>query len=278
MNKGKNVKNTPKTVNEVEENVSFSIHQVQVILKMQEETIMNFIKMSLDRVDNKIDDIKVDVININRDIEDLKQSASFKGDQVSQLEKKVGEAENRLKNLKSSTIPEGMLNHMKNVLDNNNKINEKLTDLEDRSRRNNIRIIGIPENEKETTTETENKVQRLFQKDLGINEEVIIERAHRSGPKIFKDGKPNSKRVIVMKLLNYKDKQKILKRYAEKQLYNKSIYINEDFSEKTVAIRKELFAAAKQLRLEGKYAKVSYKRLVTDKNQDETGTSAALDD
>ena len=45
-----------------------------------------------------------------------------------------------------------------------------------------------------------------------------------------------------------------------------------------MAIRKELFAAAKQLRHEGKYAKVSYKRLVTDKNQDETGTSAALDD
>ena len=91
----------------------------------------------------------------------------------------------------------------------------KKKDPEDRSRRNNIRIIGIPygipENEKETTTETENKVQRLFQKDLGINEEVVIEPAHRSGPKIFKDGKPNSKRVIVMKLLNYKDKQKILK-------------------------------------------------------------------
>ena len=40
-----------------------------------------------------------------------------------------------------------------------------------------------------------------------------------------------------------------------------------DFSEKTLDIRKNLFRTAKDLRAQGKYAKVSYNRLVTNKDE-----------
>ena len=57
-------------------------------------------------------------------------------------------------------------------------IKKKLTELEDRSRRNNIRIDGIAEEPGETWEECETKAHRLLSEDLDIND-VVIERAHR---------------------------------------------------------------------------------------------------
>ena len=54
----------------------------------------------------------------------------------------------------------------------------KLTELEDRSRRNIIRIHGIAEEQGETWEKCERKVQRLLSEALDIND-VVIERAYR---------------------------------------------------------------------------------------------------
>ena len=64
------------------------------------------------------------------------------------------------------------------VNDSLTDIRNKLTELEDRSRGNNIRIDGITEEPGETWEECERKVQRLFSKKLDLND-VVIERAHR---------------------------------------------------------------------------------------------------
>ena len=48
------------------------------------------------------------------------------------------------------------------------KLEEKNRKLEDRSRRNNLRIDGVPENEYETWEQTEAKVKSLVKEKLGI--------------------------------------------------------------------------------------------------------------
>ena len=58
-------------------------------------------------------------------------------------------------------------------------IRNKLTELEDRSRRNNIRIDGIAEEPGKTREECERKVHRLLGEELDIND-VVTERAHRA--------------------------------------------------------------------------------------------------
>ena len=80
--------------------------------------------------------------------------------------------------------------------DDNGYLKEKLRSLEDRSRRNNLRIDGVAEDEKETWSDTEGKIQQLFTDQLSTPN-ITIERAHRSGSR--NAGKP---RTIVMKLLN----------------------------------------------------------------------------
>ena len=56
-------------------------------------------------------------------------------------------------------------------------IRNKLTELEDRSRRNNIQTDGIAEEPGETWEEYERKVHRLLSKELDIND-LVIESAH----------------------------------------------------------------------------------------------------
>ena len=53
----------------------------------------------------------------------------------------------------------------------------KLEYLENQSRRNNIRVSGIPESSDETWEVAEAKVKQPYQEQLGID--VDIERAHR---------------------------------------------------------------------------------------------------
>ena len=58
----------------------------------------------------------------------------------------------------------------------------------------------------------------------------------------------NYTRTIIVKLLNYKDKETILDTYKKKKFWEEKLYINEDFSEKTLDKRRELFRQAKELR------------------------------
>ena len=138
-------------------------------------------------------------------------------------------------------------------------LRRKAIDLEDRNRRNNIRIDGIEDSSQETWSQTTEKVKSFIRNELKINDVVEIDRSHRVSTKnnLSKTKKP---RTIVCKLLRFTDKEKILSKRS--LLYNTGIYLNEDFSEETSALRKDLFNQAKIIRENGKYAKVSYNRLI----------------
>ena len=59
-----------------------------------------------------------------------------------------------------------------------------------------------------------------------------------------------------MKFLNFKDKSRILHTYREKKLWNKKIFVKDDFSKETACFSKGLLQKAKDLRLQNKVAKV----------------------
>ena len=126
-------------------------------------------------------------------------------------------------------------------------------ELEDRSRRNNIRIDGIKEHNKESWEECERRVHSMLKERLDI-ENVEIERAHRAGRK-----SRSTPRTIVCKLLRFKDKRNILR----KLLKGTNIFINEDYCQETVEYRKELWEKAKVLRSQGKIAYLNYRNIVS---------------
>ena len=92
-------------------------------------------------------------------------------------------------------------------------------DLEDRSRRDNLRVHGLKEVDSETWKKTEEILQQMIRDVLEL-EGINIERAHRVGNK---SNEKNAPRTIVAKFSSYKDKQAILS--VAKKLKEKDIYI-----------------------------------------------------
>ena len=84
-----------------------------------------------------------------------------------------------------------------------------------------------------------------MKKKLAIEEDILIERAYRTGKIQRNDGTRNRKRTIVVKFVNFKDKSRILHTYREKKLWKEKVFVNEDFSEETVSIRKGLLQKVK---------------------------------
>ena len=122
-------------------------------------------------------------------------------------------------------------------------------DLEDKSRRTNLRILGIKEDPRESWEEYENKLYDLLEDKLEVDtSNIIIERAHRVGEK-----SNDKERAIVVQFSFYKDKINILRNC--KKLKGTKISIFEGFSQETMQIRKEKW---KEVTANRKQGKISY--------------------
>ena len=96
------------------------------------------------------------------------------------------------------------------------QLEEKTSELEDRSRGNNQRFSRFTEKTQgaETWEESENLIREFIERNLEmVSKDIIIERSHITGSKI--NGK---KRAIIVKFLNHKDKDAVLTQYRQKQL------------------------------------------------------------
>nr|XP_047141467.1 uncharacterized protein LOC124816353 [Hydra vulgaris] len=133
-------------------------------------------------------------------------------------------------------------------------IQKRLREIKDRSRRNNLRVNGINENEGESWEESKLKVKKVFEELLSVKN-VQIEQAQRKGKK-----ESNKLRTIVIKLLDFKNKVAILSKSSN--LKWKNIYINEDFCSETTQTRKGLREKMKIERAAGKFAFISYDKLL----------------
>ena len=142
-------------------------------------------------------------------------------------------------------------------------LKDKLRVLEDHNRRNNLKIDGIRESVNETWDECEEKVKKFLKEVMKIEDDIKIERTHRMGKTPRLDKRP---RTVIFKLASWKDKELILKN--RKNLKGTGYYINEDFSDETLAIRRNLFKEMKRHRQEGKYCIVTYDKLVIRDNRE----------
>ena len=108
---------------------------------------------------------------------------------------------------KLNTLKSQMISIQNEVSENKAKLKEQLRIQEDRSRRNNIRVDGIEEDENETWENTENKLRSFLYTELEITDELYIERAHRIRRKeSAKSNSNNTPKTIVARFLDYKEK------------------------------------------------------------------------
>nr|XP_047125257.1 uncharacterized protein LOC124807423 [Hydra vulgaris] len=249
----------------LEEQKNIILMETERLLKEQEK---NFAKITsanmkifterLDKLELDLSTNKIKTSNIEKDVEEIKESLNFQEELTKQKIAEINKrTESEIKHLYEQKRFESIkeTNAIKNI-------SEKLVDLENRSRRNNLRIEGVNELPGETWNDCEKIVKDIFSKKLKIPNEIIIERAHRSGPK-----KVGKHRTIFIKLLktpnnlhkNYNDKKRIL--FNSKNLRGTGIFINEDFAKETIETRKRLWGEVLNLRKEGKYAILKFDKI-----------------
>ena len=127
-------------------------------------------------------------------------------------------------------------NKMADLEEKNKLLQDKLEQLEQYTRRTNIRIFGIPENKDE---DTDQLVREFCKKELNLdlkNEE--ISRSHRVGKKrILSSRHP---RPIIVRLARHNTKVEILKKRRELKSKKRPFGLQEDLTESRRAILKYL--------------------------------------
>ena len=138
---------------------------------MHENTLLNMFNSTIDRLDKKIDILNEENSKIKKELVDLRESVQYHSGNGDEVNKKLEDIDSRVEKIKLDKITEYFVT----------KTKKKLADLEDHSRRNNLRFDGFKEETNERWEESENIVTDFVKEKLDIEEDILIKRAHRTG-------------------------------------------------------------------------------------------------
>ena len=205
-----------------------------------------------------MDDMKAEVKGLKKEFDDFKASIQFVSNENDSIKSTIKVAEENVKKLtkKLEVVEIDMYDSVEDMLN-------KQEYMENQSRRNNLKLIGVPEDPSEQTwDDTEKTVKALIKSELGINEDILIERAHRIGKpnhnpkKGRKDGWSNGNnegpRHIVAKFQSWKVKEKVVQKARE--VKPDSIKFVNDFSRRTMEKRSSQIQDMIKARKAGKVA------------------------
>lgn len=156
--------------------------------------------------------------------------------EIRELGHRTAELEIRMDNV--TTSMELQDKHISSLRDENLHLNSKLEDLENRSRRSNLRFRGIPENVTDLQATLTAMIQELVP-TLPL-ERLEMERAHRALTRKNPDGPP---RDIIVKFLYFRTKEAILQAVRDKpslEFQGYTYQVFADLAPSTIAKRREL--------------------------------------
>lgn len=220
-----------------------SIEMMNQMLKQQREDFSAMVTGLMSSFNERYDKLKDAVTEIRVSLEYSQEDIAAIRDTI------------KLQNVAEKTINK----ELSSVQERLQEIEGTIDYLENQSRRNNLIFDGIPEGERETWQDSEDKVLEVLEDSMDLNN-ITVERAHRVGRSNTHRG-----RSIVVKFLKFKDRETVLRN--GKKLKGTSIYVREDFSEKILAKRRALMPQLREARDNGKIAYFSYDRLIIKDRQ-----------
>lgn len=157
----------------------------------------------------------------------------------------------------------------------NQKLKEKITNMEKENRKNNIILYGLKEhepnteelekgNKEESTADLMAKIIEKIKNDLDIQ---LVNRDINAIHRIGKKYKNDKERPILLSLVNTWQKEDIMK---NRKLL-KNVYISEDFPKEVLLKRRELQSKLKEERDKGNFAAIFYDKLVVKEGPADKG-------
>lgn len=162
---------------------------------------------------------------------------------------RLDEAESRIEGNKRKL--QDMEEVLTSLLRMQEQLQEKLTDQKGRSRRENVRIYGIPEGAEGNAKAMVAFIEKVLKENLGIpaSTQMHIERAHLGlGPQPPPDVKPRS---ILVRFQSFKMKEEVIRLAWQKKGFtmdNHLISIDHDYAPAVLKKRKEYAEARRALK------------------------------
>uniref|UniRef100_A0AAV2M3T8 L1 transposable element RRM domain-containing protein n=1 Tax=Knipowitschia caucasica TaxID=637954 RepID=A0AAV2M3T8_KNICA len=180
-------------------------------------------------------------LEIKEQLEGIKEELTRANNRLEEAEERIEKAEERILNVEEA---------MTELVQLNIKLEEKMVDMESRSRRENVRIYGVPESSEKDSPSMIAFVETLLREGLELDGvDISIERAHGSlGPASPQDAPPRS---IVVKFLSFKIKEQILRKSWQKKGFTwngKHISLDNDYPPLILKKRKEYAEVRKILK------------------------------
>ena len=233
------------------------------LLAVQERAYRTLIESLLDNVKQNVHDLRNEVV-------DLKQSTAFTSAKYDQITSEITRLDSELPKVdfKLRKIEEDSQESFE-------YLEHRIEYLENQSRRNNVKMLGLPESVDETSWDaTEAKVKEQIKTALGLEENLVNERAHRSrrssnnrprsGFGACRMQKPDEPRPIAAKFLNWKDKEHVLKQAREKK--PQGIMFVAALSKRTLDKRRSNIPELLEARKAGKTAYFIMDKLIMRRN------------
>lgn len=188
-----------------------------------------------------------------KELRDFRQESNEKlggiKEDIAKVNSRIEEAEGRIEKTEERMLTVEEI--VTELVRSHTKLADKLTDFESQSRRQNIRIYGVPEESEHQSPTVAGFVERLLRDGLQLDqtEDFGIERAHRSLGPIPPSGA--SPRSIVVKFLSFKTKEKILRKAWQQRgiTWNeKRITLDNDYPPSILKKRREYTDIRKTLK------------------------------
>uniref|UniRef100_A0A8C5WKG5 Uncharacterized protein n=1 Tax=Leptobrachium leishanense TaxID=445787 RepID=A0A8C5WKG5_9ANUR len=167
-------------------------------------------------------------------IESVLSQLTSQAQRLTEVEERVSTLEDDVNPLKAQVDAQQSVIHT---------LTEKLDDLENQSRRNNLRVVGLPETVRGRALQ--DWVSNWLPTQLGLGAPdlpLAVERVHRVGPDLNAlAGRP---RVVIMRLLNFVDKSNLLQAFRKANAldYNGTpLRLFQDFSA-SVSLKRRAFS------------------------------------
>ena len=216
-----------------------SSEDIQTLLKSQREAFTDSISHLVSNFNTQFASLKAELDSTKLELNAAKFDLANKQNQINQLSSKLEEFESAIESYKFDPVP----------------VFDRLDSLEDHSRRNNLRIDGVPEIPRENWEQTSLEIKKIAEK-IGIDHEVKIDRAHRLG----RSAGGNRPRTIIARFHHYGDRERFLRNSYK--LKGTMVFVNEDLCQTSLNIRKEKLPQLQQARREGKTAYFSHTKLI----------------
>lgn len=172
----------------------------------------------------------------------IKEDIKTTNKRIDEAEGRISEAEDKVQVMEEALLE---------MLKLQETLETRIIDQESRSRRENIRIHGIPEGSEDNSTSVAAFIEGLLREKLEIptTSELKIERAHRSlGTKPTPESPPRS---VVVKFASFKTKEEVLRLAWRKKGFDyreKKVYIDHDYAPDVLKKRREYSEAKKVLK------------------------------